>query len=206
MRINFSVAATEFLSDFMTKLQASYEIMPYPRVAVMVDTQGPEIRTGANTPETALTTGEEFLICYENDMDAVRESAAQMGGMKVISVDYPHIVSKGLRVGEKILIDDGSFGAVVKSTGENGLYCVMTAENDGMRVHRCAGVCDGWIVSMCMRSHAFSIPSLHPIPSSATPYIPSSPVAIPPHPHPLSPSDPDSPSRVLRSFILSHGD
>ena len=84
------------------------------RIAILMDTKGPEVRTTKNAEETTgYKTGDRVKIVGDPGQDTVRGC---------IYVSYPGFV-KDLSVGAKILIDDGELELEVKEKDDEALYC-----------------------------------------------------------------------------------
>lgn len=92
------------------------------KIAVLVDTKGPEMRTNLKIEEDLkIATGDK--VTFRSDgLDAVTTSEA-------VQVNYLGFV-KDVPVGAHILIDDGLLELVVDSKDEEALY--TTAMNNGM--------------------------------------------------------------------------
>lgn len=90
-------------------------------VAVMLDTKGPEIRTGKFEPsKVELTSGEKFTIYVGEDV---------VGDTTKCSVTYAGLAND-VKPGNIILIDDGLVGLEVESVEGNKVHCVV--KNTGM--------------------------------------------------------------------------
>ena len=84
-------------------------------VAVILDTKGPEIRTGKFEPKKVeLQKGSEFTV-YAGDMDVV-------GDATKCGVTYEGLAND-VKPGNTILIDDGLVGLTVKSVEGNAIKC-----------------------------------------------------------------------------------
>lgn len=90
------------------------------KIAILIDTKGPEIRTDLIEPPIQVKAGDHVLItkegclCYDT---------------KSFCVNYDGFINDIL-VGQKILIDDGNIELLVLSKTENYLYC--EARNQGV--------------------------------------------------------------------------
>ena len=91
------------------------------KIAILVDTKGPEIRTSSIQAEPfAIKKGDEFYIRHDSvDAESTRE---------VVQVSYAGIVAD-CPIGEVILIDDGQLKLTVIAKDEKGLK--VRADNDG---------------------------------------------------------------------------
>lgn len=98
--------------------------MPNNLRAVLVDTKGPEIRTGplqgnADLQEFGVGSVVEVTIDDVSNDDA----PATPEGPHRLNVDYQSI-AKTLQVGSKVLLDDGLIALEVTHVGTNGVTCV----------------------------------------------------------------------------------
>lgn len=86
-------------------------------IAIILDTKGPEIRTGKFEPnKLELVLGTEFTI-YAGD-DSI------IGDATKCSVTYAGLAND-VKAGDTILIDDGLVGLTVKSVEGNAIKCVV---------------------------------------------------------------------------------
>ncbi len=117
-RLNFSHGTHEqHLSVFehIKKINADY---PF-NIAVIADLQGPKLRVGdIENNALDLKPGMEFYFT----------NTKCVGTLANIYISYPNF-SKDVRVGEKIMLDDGKIEVLVKEIGEDGrvLVTVLTA-------------------------------------------------------------------------------
>ena len=89
-------------------------------VALLLDTKGPEIRTGKFAdPEVLLEQGQQFIVT----MDDV------LGTKEKCTVSYKELVND-VKVGDTILIDDGLVGLKINEIKGNDIIC--TVENSGI--------------------------------------------------------------------------
>jgi pyruvate kinase len=96
-RINMSHGSTEWISDVMLRIKETNVNRKVP-IAIMVDTQGPEIRTSATT-EFGLEEGDSFKIAVSSACDiqeGEKHTTIQTRGLK-----------EKVKVGDTILVDDG---------------------------------------------------------------------------------------------------
>ena len=90
------------------------------QVAILLDTKGPEIRTGNfEDPEVLLEEGQEFTIT----MNEV------MGNKNICTVSYKGLVNDVV-CGDTILIDDGLVGLRVQEINGDDILCIV--ENSGI--------------------------------------------------------------------------
>ncbi|PRR84298.1 pyruvate kinase [Clostridium vincentii] len=86
------------------------------QVAIILDTKGPEIRTGDFEPsKLELQIGADFTIYAGEEV---------MGDKTKCSVTYADL-AKDVKTGDTILIDDGLVGLSVKSVEGNKVHCVV---------------------------------------------------------------------------------
>jgi pyruvate kinase len=91
-----------------------------PKIAIMIDTKGPEIRTAKTQKETTVAQGEEVIFsCSEKNVT----------GLQNICVNYKNFV-RDLNVGDNILIDDGDIKVIVQEKHTDYLLCRV--ENNGI--------------------------------------------------------------------------
>ena len=84
------------------------------RIAILMDTKGPEVRTTTNAEEkTEYRTGDKVTIEGRPDQPTIRGH---------IYVSYPGF-AHDLKVGARILIDDGELELKVTDKRDNTLYC-----------------------------------------------------------------------------------
>ncbi|MFI5306950.1 MAG: pyruvate kinase [Polyangiales bacterium] len=95
-------------------------------VSIMLDLQGPEIRTGVVQGSLQLKVGEEFwvtVIPHENTEE------------KSIHVDYEDMVNQ-LKVGERITVDNGLINLLVLEVQQKALRCrALDSGTVGSRKH-----------------------------------------------------------------------
>lgn len=86
------------------------------QIAIVLDTKGPEIRTGKFEPsKVELQLGTEFTIYAGGDV---------IGDTTKCSVTYEGL-AKDVKPGDTILIDDGLVGLTVKEVEGNAVKCVV---------------------------------------------------------------------------------
>ena len=114
-RFNFSHGTHEEQKTRMDMLKKVREEEQKP-VAILLDTKGPEIRTGVlkDGKKVTLQTGESFILTTE----------AVIGDEKKVSITYEGLV-EDVQVGSTILIDDGLIGLKVKDKTEKEIVCTI---------------------------------------------------------------------------------
>ncbi|MEA4905254.1 MAG: pyruvate kinase, partial [Petrimonas sp.] len=88
------------------------------RIAILVDTKGPEIRTTVATEPIKLTTGDRVKVVG---------NPWEISSKEVIYVSYPNIADE-MNVGDDILIDDGEIDLKVIDKNSDHLLCCV--QND----------------------------------------------------------------------------
>ncbi|XP_069551882.1 pyruvate kinase PKLR isoform X2 [Brachyistius frenatus] len=126
-RLNFSHGSHEYHGETIKNIREAVETVTsdplyYRPVAIALDTKGPEIRTGlvnGKVEEVELEKGSHVrVVTAEKDKDKTDG--------KMIWVDYPNL-SKVLKKGAKIYIDDGLIGLKVLETGSDWVDTVVEA-------------------------------------------------------------------------------
>lgn len=90
------------------------------KIAILLDTKGPEIRTGAMTEPLPVKSG---------DSVRVKGAPGEISRNGTIFVSYPDFV-RDVPVGSSIMIDDGHVALAVMDKTDEFLVC--TVENDGV--------------------------------------------------------------------------
>ncbi|MDY3918619.1 MAG: pyruvate kinase [Candidatus Limivivens sp.] len=118
-RLNFSHGSHEEHAQRISLIKEVREELGIP-VAILLDTKGPEIRTGnlADGQKVLLKKGQEFTLCTEETI----------GDETHCSITYPELV-EDVTEGDTILIDDGLIGLKVKRITETEILCIV--ENGG---------------------------------------------------------------------------
>ena len=118
-RFNFSHGSHEEQKARMDTAKKVREKLNLP-IALLLDTKGPEIRTGNFAdPEVLLEQGSQFIIT----MDEV------LGTKEKCTVSYKGLIND-VKVGDTILIDDGLVGLRVTEIKDQDIICVV--ENSGI--------------------------------------------------------------------------
>ena len=117
-RINFSHGSHESHGETINKIKQAREELNLP-IPLILDTKGPEIRTKTlKTEPVELKKGGQFILTTDDcEGDETR-----------VSVTYADI-TKDLRVGSTVLIDDGLIELKVKEIKGNDVICEV--ENSG---------------------------------------------------------------------------
>ena len=90
------------------------------RIALLVDTKGPEIRT---------TIAHEDILLKTGDVIRVEGNPAGISSRDAIYVSYPNLTER-MEIGKDILIDDGEVDLRVIEVHDNYLVCI--SQNDGV--------------------------------------------------------------------------
>ncbi len=112
-RINTAHITLESCKVLVENIRAVSE-----KIAILIDTKGPEIRTCSVQSEIEVTEGEHISFSYSE----------VKGKTTNICVNYPDFVAD-LKIGDKILIDDGDIGFTVEEKQNDRLLCHV--ENSG---------------------------------------------------------------------------
>lgn len=117
-RINFSHGSYEDHEFQINLVKEASELAGTP-VAVMLDTKGPEIRTGLlkDSKPVDLKEGETFILTSDDIV----------GDENIVSVSYVDL-PKDLSKGNTVLIDDGLIELVVDKVEGNNIYCTVINE------------------------------------------------------------------------------
>lgn len=114
-RFNFSHGDHEEQKMRMDLLKRVREEEKKP-IAILLDTKGPEIRTGAlkDGKKVVLESGSTFTLTTD----------AVVGDEKKVSITYEGLV-EDVQIGSTILIDDGLIGLEVKEKRESEIVCTV---------------------------------------------------------------------------------
>ncbi|XP_076673596.1 pyruvate kinase isoform X2 [Andrena cerasifolii] len=130
-RMNFSHGSHEYHAETINNVreaQKNYSAHSkiHVPVAIALDTKGPEIRTGLHegggSAEFELTKGQTFKLSTD-------KAFMEKGNANVVYVDYANI-SKVLKTGNRVYVDDGLISLIVTAVGPDGI--TTTVENGGM--------------------------------------------------------------------------
>ena len=108
VRMNTAHASREGFEALIANVRAVSN-----RIAILMDTKGPEVRTTANAEPIPYKIGEKVKIVGNPDLETTREC---------IAVSYPYFVSD-LNIGGTILIDDGDLELEVIDKTDGYLLC-----------------------------------------------------------------------------------
>ena len=118
-RFNFSHGTHEEQKKRMDQLKKMRDELKKP-IAILLDTKGPEIRTGVlkDGKKVSLTAGQEFILTTE----------PIVGDAHRVSQTYENL-PQDLKVGNRILIDDGLIEMTVTQISGNDVICRV--DNNG---------------------------------------------------------------------------
>jgi pyruvate kinase len=118
-RFNFSHGSHEEHKDRLDMAKKVREKLNQP-VALLLDTKGPEIRTGNfDAPEVLLEEGQKFIVTMKDIL----------GTKEMCTVSYKSLANDVVP-GDTILIDDGLVGLRVNEINGDDIVC--TVENSGI--------------------------------------------------------------------------
>jgi len=122
-RFNFSHGTYPEQKERMDQLKNVRQQVNKP-IAILLDTKGPEIRTGVlKEKSVTLVEGQTFILTAEEIE----------GDNERVSITYPELVND-VKPGNTILIDDGLLGLVVDKIEGNDIIC--TVQNGGTLSNR----------------------------------------------------------------------
>ncbi|MCB1142693.1 MAG: pyruvate kinase [Leptospiraceae bacterium] len=124
-RLNMSHGDHKFHGDIIRKIKNINKKLKHP-IAILLDTQGPEIRTGDVNAELDLKVGEIFKFHIIPGLESEAKS---------VFVNYSDIVND-LKEGDKVTVDNGLINLVVLEKKEKELICrVLDGGKLGSRKH-----------------------------------------------------------------------
>ena len=110
-------------------------------IALMMDTKGPEIRIGRfSTSKIHLKKGQTFTLTSDE----------VIGDNSIVSITFKGLADE-IKVGEKILVDDGLISLLVKKIAQNSINCEVL--NDGFLSANKGINIPGRRLSLQLRSH-----------------------------------------------------
>lgn len=115
-RLNFSHGDYEEHLNRINMIKQVREELGLP-IAILLDTKGPEIRTGmlVNDEKVELVEGQEFVLTTEEII----------GDVNKVSVTYTQL-PQDVKEGNTILIDDGLIGLTVQKVTDKEIFCKVT--------------------------------------------------------------------------------
>ena len=119
-RFNFSHGSHAYHRQNIERVRSISEELGIP-VAIMLDTKGPEVRTGLleGGQKVTVNTGDQIIVTAQPTTEDWHGNAGH------ISLDYLNL-PKEVEKGSIILIDDGLVGLEVDHVEGNDMHCVVT--------------------------------------------------------------------------------
>ena len=119
-RFNFSHGSHQYHRSMIEKVRNLSAELGIP-VAILLDTKGPEIRTGLleDGKKVTVKTGDTLVVTAQETSEDFH------GTSEHISLDYLNLPSE-VEKGSVILIDDGLIGLEVDHVEGQDMYCVVT--------------------------------------------------------------------------------
>lgn len=114
-RVNFSHGGFEEQEEKVNNLKKAREELKVP-VALMLDTKGPEIRTGKLA---------EGSVILENGEQIILTTEEVLGDKTKVTVSYKELY-KEVKAGTRILIDDGCLETEVEAVKGTDIICKVT--------------------------------------------------------------------------------
>ncbi|MCH3967784.1 MAG: pyruvate kinase [Atopobiaceae bacterium] len=120
-RFNFSHGSHEYHKAGMARVRKISDELG-ANVAILLDTKGPEVRTGLleGGNKVTLETGQKVIVTTDDDVT---------GNAQRFSLDYKNLPNE-VEKGSVILIDDGLIGLEVESVDGTDMSCVVTNGGD----------------------------------------------------------------------------
>ena len=115
VRLNMSHSDHDSAAEIIHWVKTLNRKVKYP-VPIMLDTQGPEIRTGVREGPLALVAGEEVFL----DVEAVDETERDRD--RTIHVNYPDLPA-AMSVGDRVRLDNGLINLLVEGKEPTRLRC-----------------------------------------------------------------------------------
>ena len=135
VRLNMSHASQAQAADIIHWVKTLNRKVKYP-VPIMLDTQGPEIRTGVLERPLHLQAGQTVILDTGSDGDGNRVASRQNGAQPpTIEVNYPQLADV-LAVGEHAQLDNGLMTLKVVARDGQLLECIVVDGGElGSRKH-----------------------------------------------------------------------
>jgi pyruvate kinase len=112
VRLNMSHGQHDSCAKIIKAIRTLNKKLPHP-VAVLIDTQGPEIRTGDLSNDLNLRTGDVISVVARGEADVEASS---------IRINYEDLITD-VAVGDKITVDNGLINLEVLSKEERVMRC-----------------------------------------------------------------------------------
>jgi pyruvate kinase len=122
-RFNFSHGDHAFHAESIALVRKAAELEKHP-IALVLDTSGPEIRTGVirNNGNLLLKEGEAWNVISQADSVKLYGEDGAFSEQGRITVSYEDLADD-IKVGAKILIADGLMGLTVESVEDRIMHC-----------------------------------------------------------------------------------
>ena len=119
-RFNFSHGSHQYHRSMIEKVRRLSSELGIP-VAILLDTKGPEVRTGLleDGKKVTVKTGDTLVVTAQETTEDFHGTAEH------ISLDYLNLPSE-VEKGSILLIDDGLIGLEVDHVEGQDMYCVVT--------------------------------------------------------------------------------
>ncbi|KAG2527431.1 hypothetical protein JM18_003850 [Phytophthora kernoviae] len=114
-RFNFSHGDHVSHSDTLNRLRGALASRPHKNVAIMLDTKGPEIRTGFLANKDKVTIEKDAVLELTTDYEF-------LGDETKIACSYPEL-PQSVQVGGSVLVADGSLVLTVLEIKDDGIVC-----------------------------------------------------------------------------------
>jgi len=125
IRLNMSHATQKWADRMIEHIVELNKHTAFP-VGILLDTQGPEIRTGVRESDLDLKAGDEISITVRDDVN-VEESS--------IRINYDELID-AVNVGDKITVDNGLINLEVLDKEKNHMRCkVLDGGKLGSKKH-----------------------------------------------------------------------
>lgn len=125
IRLNMSHATHKWADRMINQVVELNKHTAFP-VGILLDTQGPEIRTGVRESDLDLKTGDEITITVRDDVN-VEESS--------IRIHYDELI-EAVNVGDKITVDNGLINLEILEKHNNLMRCkVLDGGKLGSKKH-----------------------------------------------------------------------
>jgi len=120
-RLNFSHGTHEYHGEVVKNLREALAKRKDKVCAIMLDTKGPEIRTGklVDKKELSLVEGQEINVSVNNEV---------AGDLKMISLDYKGALDV-VKPGGRILVSDGLISLTILDVFKDKGYCRCRINN-----------------------------------------------------------------------------
>lgn len=124
-RFNMSHGNHQSHGEMMQVIKKLNRELNHP-IAILLDTQGPEIRTGERSEALQLEPGEEVTLTV---------NPAEAGELRTVLVNYPDLVTD-LKVGDRVTLDNGIINLEVLAVVGTKMRCrVVDGGKVGSRRH-----------------------------------------------------------------------